>query len=300
MALTHYRGYESGRFHSGPDPVAIAVRLVPASVIIPLVENGLGLLETFGIEHFTDNTHILDDTRRFAMIHMMRKEVQGGSRLIYIIEEFRAVSPWIGESRSADLQVGEALLQMLRRHGIQFVKLRHSTSPGTRVRLPAVIRLVKVRLVPDFPVLYPHPVAIRPAFVIMPDYVLADFRPLLEVLGRIDAIFLCLVLDTLSEPVERFRPGLKHIQKDYIGIGKIVGFRRIHIGFPVGKDLIYIYAVPAVLRPEGSIVGPGIRYPERLIGCHYGISRTVIACIHRFDRPHDGGRIESDHRLGGH
>ena len=182
------------------------------------------------------------------LINMVGEEVQRSFLRFDIVQKSGTVLSWVRKGGAADLYVRKAFFQMLCRRDIKIVELLLGAGPGAWIGLPAVIRIVEVRFVPDFPICDAHLVAIRPAFVIMTNDVLADLRPLLIVLRRINAIFPGLVLDTLAESVKRLRPGLLHVQKHHVGIGEIIGLRRIYIRPEIREYLRNIDAVAAVLR----------------------------------------------------
>ena len=86
-------------------------------------------------------------------------------------------------SVAADLEVRELGLEVPRRHVVEFAELPPRPAP----HLVAVVDEV-VRLVPDFPVGDFVVEAVRPALGVVADDMLADARPLREVLRREDAV----------------------------------------------------------------------------------------------------------------
>ena len=272
--------------------------LVPAPVVVPFVEDGLRTGESPLVQHLTNDAHILYDARRFAVVHMVREEVQRDVFLLHIVKEIGSVLARIGESRSADFQIREALFQVPGSRLIQFVELLHGTAPGARIRFPAVTRLVQVGFVPDFPVLDSHMVSVGPALVVMADNVFAYPGPLLIILRRVYAVFLLLMLDALAQAEERLSAGFKHILQDNVAHRKVVGLGRVDIGVEVGEYLVDVDTVAAVFGSQRGVVRAGIRNPKILVFRHRHFRGAVVRGIHRFHRTQDGGRIDLDHRLG--
>ena len=98
------------------------------------------------------------------------------------------------QSRTADLEVREALLEVRCRHTVQFKEFAHGAAPALFIDIIRIVRRT-VRLVPDFPIFDVIVEAVRPTLGIVTDDVFADLRPLLIVLRRKRAVFLWPVLD---------------------------------------------------------------------------------------------------------
>ena len=108
----------------------------------------------------------------------------------------------------------EAALQVVRRDAVEFEELFARPLPHGRV----------LRFVPDFPVSDVPAEAVRPALVVVADDMLADARPLREVLGRVDAVGLDLleVLNGDSQTVEDLRAGFDDRLQVGVGEGEVV------------------------------------------------------------------------------
>ena len=87
----------------------------------------------------------------------------------------------------------------------------------------------------------------------MTDDVLADPRPLLIILGRVDAVLLFLVLDALTEAVERLRTGRLHIQQHDVGMQQLV--ESVYLfGLFRHTDILYQWLQQQIQRKENVFV----------------------------------------------
>ena len=100
---------------------------------------------------------------------------------------------------------------------------------------------------------------VSPALVIVLDDMLADDRPLLEVLRRKGVVLLDLMLNARAETVEGPDPGRLVDLHIIVGTGKIVGGRIVRIGVKVGENKVNVDGMVAAVRgAEGSIVVTGV------------------------------------------
>ena len=230
---------------------------------------------------------------------MVGEEVQRGVFLLYVVQERRTVFSWIGKCRPADFQNGETVFEVLGSYNVQLVKLLHSSAPRPGIRFPAVVRLVQIRFIPDFPILYAHMVPVSPAFVVVADDMLADAGPLLIVLGRIDAVLFCLMLNALPKSEEGFGASFQHILEHYVAVSEIVRPGIVDVGIEIRENLVNVYAVAAVFGSQGRVVRPGVWNAEGSVRFHCGVDGTVVCRIHRFEGSEDACRAEPHHCLGG-
>jgi hypothetical protein len=121
---------------------------------------------------------------------MPREEIQRSPCGFYIIQESRTIFSWIGKGWTSDLQMWKALLKMLGSHFIKLMELLQWTSPAAGICLPSITWRIQIRFIPDFPILDVPMMSVCPSLIVMTDYVFADLSPLLEILWRIDTIFL--------------------------------------------------------------------------------------------------------------
>ena len=108
--------------------------------------------------------------------------------------------------RATDLDVRKTRTQVTGRSNIKLIELFQCPRPCARVRKLTAFLHIQIRFIPYLPLFDVIMESVCPSLVIMPDDVLADPCPLLIVLRRIDAVFLCAMLDGLAEAVERFGP----------------------------------------------------------------------------------------------
>ena len=143
--------------------------------------------------------------------------------LRHILEEIVCPGIILAKRRSADLQVREALVQMIRRGLIELEEISVRTVPGRRhVLLPASVLEAQVRLIPDLPVLDIILEAVCPSFGVVTDDMLAYPGPFLIVLRRNHAIFLAPFLDGLSQTVEHLGSGCLDVGQKHVGQFKVI------------------------------------------------------------------------------
>ena len=94
-----------------------------ATVSVPFVQDGLGLLISVSIRHPAHASGLLGYRLGVGGIDVPRKEVEGDAVLLHVGQE--AFSPRLltRQRRTADLQLREALLQVTGRGGIEVEKL---------------------------------------------------------------------------------------------------------------------------------------------------------------------------------
>ena len=205
------------------------------------------------------------------------------------------------QSRSSDPELREAGFQMLCGDLVKRKVLLRRSAP--RPLVGAVRSGVKIRLVPDLPVTDAVPETVCPALVVMADDMLADLRPLPVILGRVDMVLFDLVLDLLPQPVKGLGPRLQRHRNIFVGAGKIVGRRILHVSVKIRKHGADIHAVlPAVVIAERRIVVAGKRNVcgtvsgkiiPVLVVCVALVNRSVVDRIHRFEGAGRHGGIQS-------
>ena len=209
-----------------------------------------------------------------------------------------------GHGRTADTKVGETAFEVLYGNLEEIVEFLRGTGPTARIHLPLVVVPFQVGLVPDLPVLDVVLEAVGPAFIVMADDVLADLRPLLVVLGRIDSILLQgLVLDTLAQAVEHLHACILDALDIPISQRKVVGLGLVRVLGKVREDDGNVDHMLSVCAGSGGVVVAGIAHvggPEIAGGAGIDLlgivdARAVVDGIHTFDGTK--GRIGRDDDL---
>ena len=95
---------------------------------------------------------------------------------------------------------------MLCRNFVQIEKLRFGAAPGALIG--AVVR-VQIGFVPYFPVLHVKFESVRPAVIVVKNYMLADFRPFYEICRRQRVVFFNLMLYALPETEKSLSAGFQ-------------------------------------------------------------------------------------------
>ena len=102
----------------------------------------------------------------------------------------KIVSPFvvthIGTSRSAYLEAWETGFEVLVCYAVKLVELLCSSAPTALV---GGIVIIKIGLVPNFPILYIVMKTVCPAFGIVSDYMLTNNSPLVKILRWKCAVF---------------------------------------------------------------------------------------------------------------
>ena len=191
----------------------------------------------------------------------------------------------------------EALFQMECGDTIKFIELCRSTAPA---ELVVGVIVIKIRLVPNFPVFDVPMIAVCPSFVVVADDMLTDDRPLVKVLWRQSSVFLAVMLNAVAEAVENpgscFQDGLQI----FVGNGKIVRVFIIRVRVEIRKNTNDVNAVlTAVFLAVGSIVvarkrNTGTAVIVAVVDAAF--RRTVVDGMHALDFSDDGFGVQCDCR----
>ena len=143
--------------------------------------------------------------------------------------------------------------------------------------LPAEHRVVRVagvvlRFVPDFPIGDLHLEPVRPALGVVADHVLADARPLREILGRVDVHRRVAtrheVLDRHAEAEERLGAVRVERLQERVRVGETVALRVVLVGVEVREEIRYIN-IETATEPAADVVQPRIRDSRLLEVVHH-------------------------------
>ena len=155
---------------------------------------------------------------------------------------------------AADLQCRETSFQMVGGDPVQLEILLFRTLPHMIIGQVGVI----FRLVPDLPAKDIQMQAIGPAFIVMADDMLADHRPLFEILGRIDMADgdIQVIFNGDTQPVNDLHAHLVESCQQPIGVGKVIAGRVIGICVEIGEHIGDIHKPCAAVHTT-HIVKPG-------------------------------------------
>ena len=198
---------------------------------------------------------------------------------------------------AADLQMRELRLEVLRRDVVQLAELPPRAEPH-RI---AIVRPV-VRLVPDFPIRDLPLVAVRPAFGVVADHVLADAGPFREVLRRKDAVRLAnrprVVLDRHAQAEVRFHTVVHKCLEVEVGEDEVVVLRVVLVRVEIAEDVGDVH--PEVLSEHAAdVVQPRVRHAGLLQVAEHGEVRTkeqrsLTDGVHRLDGPRLRSEVDLD------
>ena len=267
---------------------------------------GLRLLEAVLVHEGARRAAIRDDLLGFRGVGVPGEEVERHGVVATVGEEALAPAEIAGDRGAADLQVGELALQVLGGRLVEAEEVGDGAAPAARVLREARVGRVEVRLVPDFPIddvelVGPCDVHCRvflvespaPALVVVADHVLADPRPLCEVLRGKDAVLLGAVLDGLSEAEEHLRAGAADVVEVVVGEYEVVVLRVVLVGIEVGEDGVDVAGVRAAGDAVDRVVRAGegdarglvvLEVAAHLVAAGLLHGGAVVDGVHRLDR----------------
>ena len=303
LAGDHAGGHERAPLLPGELRDGVVVGVLPAPDVVPLVQDRLGVPVAVALHDLARLLRARDQRRRVARVVVPGEEVDRRAVRALVLEEPVAVVHVARERGTADLQLGELPLQVLRRdlEELEELLLRAAPHPG-QTRLPPVH--VDVRLVPDLPVLDVPLETVRPAPVVVTDDVLADPRPLGEVLGRPHVVALRGVLDALAEAEERLGAGRAHVAQVGVGHGEVVALRVVLVRVEVREHRRDVgHVVAAVHDVLGRVVRARERDARGAVLGEVAVPRVgaaahgaVVHGVHRLHRTAVGGEVHRHRR----
>ena len=138
-------------------------------------------------------------------------------------------------------------------------------------------------------------IAVGPSFVVMPDDVLADFRPFEVILRGIDVILVLGGFDCLAEPVQDFLPGVPRPFEDFVRIEEIIRGGIVHIGGKIPEDRTDIINVTSVAAGiQHGVMGAHIRNMRSLEPIQVVYGRGVVSSVQGTDRAYFHSRPDQD------